>query len=46
MGWPEAAELIVKGMNNAIGDTTTVTYDFARLMEGTRKSSAAISSRP
>jgi isocitrate dehydrogenase len=33
MGWTEAADLIIKGMDGAIGDKT-VTYDFARLMEG------------
>ena len=33
MGWLEAADLIIKGMNGAIG-AKTVTYDFARLMEG------------
>jgi len=33
MGWTEAADLIVKGMDGAIG-ARTVTYDFARLMEG------------
>ena len=33
MGWTEAADLIIKGMDRAIGDKT-VTYDFARLMEG------------
>jgi len=33
MGWKEAADLIVKGMENAIGKKT-VTYDFARLMDG------------
>ena len=33
MGWLEAADLIVKGMNGAIG-ARTVTYDFARLMDG------------
>jgi isocitrate dehydrogenase len=33
MGWPEAAELVVKGMDGAIS-AKTVTYDFARLMEG------------
>ena len=32
MGWTEAADLIVKGMQGAIG-ARTVTYDFARLME-------------
>jgi isocitrate dehydrogenase len=31
MGWSEAAELIVKGMEGAI-NARTVTYDFARLM--------------
>jgi isocitrate dehydrogenase len=33
MGWTEAADLIVKGMEGAIG-AKTVTYDFERLMEG------------
>ena len=33
MGWTEAADLIIKGMNGAIG-AKTVTYDFERLMEG------------
>ena len=33
MGWAEAADLIVKGMEGAIG-AGTVTYDFARLMPG------------
>ena len=33
LGWTEAAELIVKGMEKAIG-SKVVTYDFARLMEG------------
>lgn len=33
MGWEEAAELIIKGMENAI-TAKTVTYDFARQMEG------------
>jgi isocitrate dehydrogenase len=33
MGWHEAADLIVKGLEEAIGDKI-VTYDFARLMEG------------
>ena len=33
MGWIEAANLIIKGMDGAIG-TKTVTYDFARLMQG------------
>ncbi|HCD34213.1 MAG TPA: NADP-dependent isocitrate dehydrogenase, partial [Phycisphaerales bacterium] len=33
LGWTEAADLIIKGMNGAIG-AKTVTYDFERLMEG------------
>jgi len=33
MGWTEAADLILKGMDEAI-EAKTVTYDFARLMEG------------
>jgi isocitrate dehydrogenase len=33
MGWLEAADLIVKGMDGAIG-SKTVTYDFARQMDG------------
>ena len=33
MGWLDAADLIVKGMNGAIV-SKKVTYDFARLMEG------------
>ncbi len=33
MGWTEAADLIIRGMDGAIG-AKTVTYDFHRLMEG------------
>lgn len=33
LGWTEAADLIVKGLESAIGDKV-VTYDLARLMEG------------
>jgi len=33
MGWDEAADLIVKGMGEAIS-AKTVTYDFERLMDG------------
>jgi isocitrate dehydrogenase len=33
MGWTEVADLIVKGMEGAV-DAKTVTYDFARLMDG------------
>ncbi|KJY05077.1 Isocitrate dehydrogenase [NADP] [Morganella morganii] len=35
MGWFEAADLIVKGMEGAIA-AKTVTYDFERLMEGAK----------
>jgi isocitrate dehydrogenase len=35
MGWTEAADLIIKGMNGAIG-AKTVTYDFHRQMEGAK----------
>lgn len=33
LGWQDAADLIVKGMNGAI-NKKTVTYDFERLMDG------------
>lgn len=33
LGWGEAADLILKGLNGAIG-SRRVTYDFARLMDG------------
>jgi isocitrate dehydrogenase len=33
MGWTEAADRVIKGMEGAIA-ARTVTYDFARLMEG------------
>ncbi|MBI1374249.1 MAG: NADP-dependent isocitrate dehydrogenase [Phycisphaera sp.] len=33
LGWTEAADLIINGMDGAIG-AKTVTYDFERLMEG------------
>ncbi|MBL8751332.1 MAG: NADP-dependent isocitrate dehydrogenase [Planctomycetes bacterium] len=36
MGWNEAADLIVKGMDGAIGKKQ-VTYDFARLMDGVKE---------
>ena len=36
MGWDEAADLIIKGMEGAIA-AKTVTYDFARLMEGAKE---------
>ncbi|WKD48305.1 NADP-dependent isocitrate dehydrogenase [Microbulbifer spongiae] len=33
LGWKEAADLVIKGMEGAI-EAKTVTYDFERLMEG------------
>ena len=36
LGWTEAADLIVKGMDGAI-NAKTVTYDFARQMEGAKE---------
>ncbi len=36
MGWTEAADLILKGLNGAIA-SKRVTYDFARQMEGATK---------
>ncbi|HYE61869.1 MAG TPA: isocitrate dehydrogenase (NADP(+)) [Phycisphaerales bacterium] len=36
MGWTEAADLIIKGMDGAIS-AKTVTYDFHRMMEGATK---------
>jgi isocitrate dehydrogenase len=36
LGWNEAAELVLKGMDGAIG-AKIVTYDFARLMEGAKE---------
>ena len=36
MGWTEAADLIIKGMDGAI-DNKTVTYDFARQMDGAKQ---------
>jgi isocitrate dehydrogenase len=35
LGWGEAADLVIKGMNGAIG-AKTVTYDFERLMTGAK----------
>jgi isocitrate dehydrogenase len=40
MGWHEAADLIVKGMEGAIA-SKTVTYDFHRLMDGATKLSTS-----
>jgi len=36
IGWTKAADLIIKGLENTI-KFKTVTYDFARLMEGARE---------
>ncbi len=36
MGWTEAADLIITAMDKAIGQKT-VTYDFARMMEGAKE---------
>jgi isocitrate dehydrogenase len=40
LGWNEAADLIVKGVEGAI-TAKTVTYDFARLMEGAQEISTS-----
>ena len=36
MGWTEAADLIIKGIEGAI-NAKTVTYDFHRMMDGATK---------
>ena len=36
MGWTEAADLILQGLNGAIA-SKHVTYDFARLMQGAKQ---------
>jgi isocitrate dehydrogenase len=36
LGWTEAADLILKGLDRTISQKV-VTYDFARLMEGAKK---------
>jgi len=36
MGWNEAADRIIRGMEGAIG-AKTVTYDFARMLEGAKE---------
>ena len=33
LGWKHAADLIIKGIEDSI-DAKTVTYDFARMMQG------------
>jgi isocitrate dehydrogenase len=40
MGWKEAADLVLKAMDDAIA-SKNVTYDFARLMEGANKVSCS-----
>ena len=40
MGWVEAADMIIHGMNGAIS-SRTVTYDFARLMEDAQQVSCS-----
>ena len=40
LGWKEAANLVVKGMEAAIGDKQ-VTYDFARMMDGAEEISCS-----
>jgi isocitrate dehydrogenase len=40
MGWAEAADLILKGLQGAI-DQKTVTYDFERMMDGATKVSTS-----
>ncbi len=40
LGWREAADLVIKSMEAAIGDKQ-VTYDFARLMEGANEVSCS-----
>ncbi len=40
LGWFEAADLIIKGMNGAIR-AKTVTYDFARLMQSAKQVSCS-----
>ena len=40
LGWKEAAQLVIKGMAGAIKNET-VTYDFARLMDGAKQVSCS-----
>ena len=40
MGWTEAADLVIKGVEASIADKQ-VTYDFARLMEGAHEVSCS-----
>ena len=36
LGWTEAADLVIESMNKTIANKT-VTYDFARLMDGAKE---------
>ncbi len=36
MGWKEAADMIIQGLGKTI-QSKTVTYDFARLMQGAKE---------
>ena len=36
LGWSEAADMIINAMDKTIADKT-VTYDFARLMDGAKE---------
>ncbi len=40
MGWTEAADLIIKGVEGAIKNKT-VTYDFARMMDDAKERSCS-----
>jgi len=40
LGWTEAADLIIKGVEKTIGQKV-VTYDFARLMAGAQEVSCS-----
>jgi isocitrate dehydrogenase len=40
MGWNEAADLIIQGLERAIA-ARTVTYDFARLMDAAKEISTS-----
>ena len=45
LGWKEAADLVIRSMEAAIGDKR-VTYDFARLMAGAEELSCSNSAMP
>jgi isocitrate dehydrogenase len=44
LGWTEAADLVIEGLNRTIGEKI-VTYDFARLMEGATEVSCSAFAR-